>query len=190
MKLSLTLRTVLLAGATLAAGTTWAQQTLVPAQSSIAFTAKQLGVPLKGHFQKFDAQVQFSTAKPQDSKVQFTIDTDSATLGSQEADSNLLNASWLHSAKFPKATFESEQVKALGSGKYQIDGALTIKGQKHPVSVPVQLTQSGGTTTATGSFTLQRLPFQIGDGEWADTTMVANDVQVQFKLGLTGVDPL
>jgi polyisoprenoid-binding protein YceI len=62
------------------------------------------------------------------------------------------------------------------------------------VVVPVILNQSGSgsslITTATGSFTIKRLDFRIGDGEWADTSMVANDVQVKFKLSLSGMTPL
>ena len=56
--------------------------------------------------------------------------------------------------------------------------------------VPVALTQSGATTTVTGSFVLKRLAFKIGENEWADTSMVADDVQVKFKLALTGVGKL
>ena len=52
------------------------------------------------------------------------------------------------------------------------------------------LTQSGDITTATGSLPLQRLSFKIGDGDWADTSMVANEVNVQFKLALTGIGKL
>jgi len=37
---------------------------------------------------------------------------------------------------------------------------------------------------------IKRLDFKIGDGEWKDTSMVANDVQIKFKLTLTGVGPL
>ena len=40
---------------------------------------------------------------------------------------------------------------------------------------------------ATGSFSLKRLAYKIGEKEWADTSMVADDVQVKFKLSLTGV---
>lgn len=40
-----------------------AQQALQPAQSSIQFTAKQMGVPLEGHFKKFGAQIAFDPAK-------------------------------------------------------------------------------------------------------------------------------
>lgn len=165
-------------------------QALLPAQSSIEFTAKQLGVPLQGHFKKFAAQVAFDTAKPETSKIHFSIDTGSATMGSAETDSNLLGADWFNIAKFPKATFDSTAVKALGAGKYQVDGTLTIKGNTQPVSVPVQLTQSGATTTAAGSLPLHRLAFKIGDGDWADTSIVADDVSVQFKLTLTGVGKL
>ena len=53
--------------------------------------------------------------------------------------------------------------------------------------VPVSLSQSGGITTATGAFALKRLTFKIGENEWSDTSMVADDVQVRFKLTLSGV---
>ena len=43
---------------------------------------------------------------------------------------------------------------------------------------------------ATGVLPIKRLAFKIGDGEWADTSMVADEVQVKFKLALTGVGKL
>lgn len=190
MTFTTSLRVALWAGAALLGSAAMAQQALVPAQSSIEFTAKQLGVPLKGHFKQFSAEVQFDVAQPASSNIHFSIDTGSATMGSKETDSNLLGADWFNIAKFPQATFDSTAVKALGAGKYQVDGTLTIKGNAQPVSVPVQLSQSGATTTATGSLPLKRLPFKIGDGDWADTSMVADEVTVNFKLALTGVDKL
>jgi polyisoprenoid-binding protein YceI len=58
------------------------------------------------------------------------------------------------------------------------------------VMVPVQVTQSGATSTAVGSFTLKRLDYKIGEGEWTDTSMLGNDVVVKFKLVFTGIAPL
>ena len=164
-----------------------AQQALVPAQSAINFTAKQMGVPLQGHFKKFDAKVQFDAAKPETSKLHFSVDMGSATMGAKETDAELPKADWFNVAKFPQATFDSSAVKALGGGKYQVDGTLTIKGSAQKVSLPVTLTQSGATTTATGTLPLKRLTFKIGDGDWKDTSMVADEVNVQFKLALSGV---
>ena len=163
-----------------------ADQALVPAQSAVNFEAKQMGVPLKGHFKKFDAKIAFDAAKPETSKIHFSIDTGSATMGAKETDAELPKADWFNVAKFPQATFDSSAVKALGGGKFQVDGTLTIKGNAQKVSLPVTLTQSGATTTATGTLPLKRLTFKIGDGDWKDTSMVADEVTVQFKLALTG----
>lgn len=167
-----------------------AQQALVPAQSSIGFTAKQMGVPLQGHFKKFTAQVAFDTAKLGSSKISFSVDTGSATLGSRETDAELPKAVWFNVPQFPQATFESSSIKALGAGKFEVLGKLNIKGTTRDVVVPVSLTQNGATTTATGTLALKRLAYKIGENEWADTSMVADDVQVQFKLALTGVGKL
>ncbi|QXZ10293.1 YceI family protein [Comamonas sp. Y33R10-2] len=164
-----------------------ANQALVPAQSAVNFEAKQMGVPLKGHFKKFDAKIAFDAAKPEASKIHFSIDTGSATMGAKETDAELPKADWFNVAKFPQATFDSSAVKALGGGKFQVEGTLTIKGNAQKVSLPVTLAQSGTTTTATGTLPLKRLTFKIGDGDWKDTSMVADEVNVQFKLALTGV---
>jgi polyisoprenoid-binding protein YceI len=164
-----------------------ADQKLLPAQSEIGFVSKQMGVPVEGRFKKFDAQIAFDPKKPEASKIAFTIDTGSATLGVPETDAELPKAPWFNVPKFPQATFQSSAVKGLGAGKFEVTGKLSIKGNVRDVVVPVTLTQSGATTTASGAFAVKRLGFKIGEGDWADTSMVADDVQVKFKLALSGV---
>ncbi|WCM87185.1 YceI family protein [Acidovorax sp. NCPPB 3576] len=191
MKYSMTLAGLALASTTLlAAAPAFAQQKLVPEQSEITFVSKQMGVPVEGKFKKFDAQVAFDPAKLGTSKIAFTVDTGSATLGVKESDAELPKATWFNVPKFPQATFQSTAIKAVGAGKYEVAGKLSIKGATQDVTVPVTLTQSGATTTATGAFAIKRLAFKIGENEWADTSMVADDVQVKFKLALTGVGKL
>jgi len=166
-----------------------AQQKLVPEQSEIIFVSKQMGVPVEGRFRKFDAQIAFDPHKPAAAKIAFTVDMASVAL-SREADTELPKPVWFNSAKFPQATFQSGAVKALGGGKFEISGKLAIKGLSSDVVVPVTLAQSGASTTATGSFPIKRLTFKIGENEWADTSMVADEVQVRFKLALNGVGKL
>jgi polyisoprenoid-binding protein YceI len=149
-----------------------------------------MGVPLEGHFKKFDGQVSFDPAKLATSKIAFTVDTGSATLGSRETDAELPKPTWFNVPQFPQATFQSSAIKALGAGKFEVAGKLSIKGVARDVIVPVTLVQNGATTIATGSLPLKRLAFRIGENEWADTSMVADDVQVKFKLALTGVGKL
>ena len=167
-----------------------AQQKLVPAQSEIVFVSKQMGVPVEGRFKKFDAQISFNPAKPDTSKIAFTVDTGSATLGVPETDAELPKPTWFNVPKFPQATFQSSSVKRVDASKFEVAGKLTIKGVSSDVVVPVTLAQSGTTTTATGSFPIKRLTFRIGEKEWSDTSMVADEVQVKFKIALTGVGKL
>ena len=86
-----------------------AQQKLLPAQSDISFVTKQMGVPLEGHFKKFDAQISFDTAKPETAKIAFSIDTGSATMGAPESDSELPKPTWFGVAKFPQASFQDRK---------------------------------------------------------------------------------
>ena len=176
--------------ALLAAAPALAQQKLVPGQSEIAFVSKQMGVPVEGKFTRFDAQVAFDPARPATSKVAFTVDTGSATLGVKESDAELPKPAWFNVPRFPQASFQSTAIKAVGPGKYEVAGKLGIKGAAQDVVVPVTLTQSGATTVATGAFAIKRLAFKIGENEWADTSMVADEVQVRFRLALTGVGKL
>lgn len=164
--------------------------TLLPAQSEVTFTSRQMGVPVDGRFKRFDAQVSFDPKKPQAASVQLRIDLASVTLGAAEVEAEVAKPVWFNTAAHPQATFRSTAVQASGPGRYEVRGTLAIKGQQREVVVPVALSQAGGTTTATGQFTIRRLDFRIGDGEWSDTSMVANDVAVKFKLALTGIGPL
>lgn len=163
---------------------------LVVAQSEVSFVTKQMGVPVDGRFKKFDAQIHLDPKKPEGGSVAFSVDTGSASLGVPESDAEMPKAIWFNIAKFPQATFKSTAIKGLGNGKFEVAGKLDIKGTARDIVVPVQITQSNGQSTATGSFVIKRLDFKIGEAEWTDTTVVANDVTVKFKLALTGLGPL
>ena len=187
LSIAIALAASLLAGAAMPAA---AQQKLVPAQSEIAFTSKQMGVPVDGKFRKFDAQLAFDPKQPEAAKIGFTIDLASVALGTAETEAELAKPDWFNTKSFPQATFQSTAVKALGGGRFEVSGKLAIKAIGRDVVVPVTLVQAGTNTTASGVFSIKRLDFKIGDGDWKDTSMVADAVQVKFKLVLTGVGPL
>lgn len=163
---------------------------LLADKSLILFVSKQMGVPVEGGFGKFTARVAFDPKKPEGGSVELSIDTGSAALGVPQSDAELPKPPWFDTARFPQANFKSSAIKALGGGHFEMAGKLTIKGQAQEVVVPVTITQSAGQSVASGTFTIQRLSFKVGDGEWTDTAMVANDVQVRFKLTLAGLGPL
>jgi len=169
---------------------TVAQQKLIPAESSIAFISKQFGVPVSGKFKKFDADVAFNPKKPEAAKVSFTVDLLSADIGNAETEAELKKPGWFNAAKVPAATFQSSGVKSLGGGKFEFTGKLAIKGISQNVVVPVTITQRAAKSQVVGSFNLKRLDFKIGDGDWNDVSLVANEVVVNINLSLTGIPPL
>ena len=167
-----------------------AQQRLLPAQSEIVFTIRESGVPVEGRFRKFDAQFAFDPKKPEASKAALAIDLMSASIGDGETEAELAKPDWFDTKSFARATFQSSAVKATGPGRFDIAGRLSLKGANRDIVVPVALTQTAGVSIASGSFTIRRLDFKIGDGDWKDTSLVANDVQVRFKLAVQGMPPL
>lgn len=154
-------------------------------RSRISFVSKQMNVPVNGGFRKFDAQISFDPAKPDAGKAQITVDLASIDAGSAEADTEVKGKGWLNIAAFPKATFVSNSVKALGSDRFEAHGALSVKGVSRDTVIRFSSRNEGAGTWLEGGFILPRLQFKIGEGMWSDTSTVADEVQVKFKLFLT-----
>ena len=79
---------------------------------------------------------------------------------------------------------------AAASKKAKAKGRFELKGTAHDIVVPVTIAQNGAQSTATGEFVVKRLDYKIGENEWTDVSLVANDVRVRFKLVFTGLNPL
>lgn len=163
-----------------------AAQKLAPSQSEVAFVSKQMGVPVQGKFDKFDARVDIDPRKPESGKIAFRVELGSASLGNDEAERELKKPGWFDSSRFPVATFQSSAIKSLGDGKLDVAGKLSIKGTTRDIHVPITLIQQKDLLRANAEFTVKRLDFRIGDGEWGDTGLVANEVVVKLRLAIQG----
>ncbi|HEY1059800.1 MAG TPA: YceI family protein [Limnobacter sp.] len=157
-----------------------------PAQSLVRATFKQFNVPVSGDFKKFSGQVDFNAAKPEATKATVTVQTASFDLGDPMYNKEVAKPDWFDSAKFPDATFSVTSVKPVGKA-YQATGDLTIRGIKKPLTFPVNIQTQGGKSVFTGQTKIKRLDFKVGaSGEWADTSLVADDVVIDFKFVTTG----
>jgi polyisoprenoid-binding protein YceI len=163
---------------------------LVAGASQIVFVTKQMGVPVEGAFKAFNASIAFDPQHPEGGSVNLEIDVASAALGVPQVDVELPKPAWFDAARFPRATFQSSRIRRLGNGQFEVRGTLALKGHTQDLVIPVTITQSAGESIATGRFTIQRLAFRIGDGEWTDTSMLADEVQVRIRLVLTGLGPV
>lgn len=159
-----------------------------PAQSRLSFVFKQMNVPVEGKFNRFAAQIDFNPAKPEAGHAAFTVDIASIDAGSAEANGEVVGKNWFNAKAFPQAKFISTGIKALGGNRYQVAGNLTIKGRNRPVAAPFTFTAQGAQGAFDGGFVLKRADFGLGEGEWADFSTVANEIQIKVHL-LAGSSP-
>lgn len=157
---------------------------IAPAGSRIDFSYAQMGAAMQGAFRSFSGTANLDDAQPQKSSVSISVQTASISLGSSDADNTAAGAEFFNSKVFPLARFQSSQVQPLGNGRYRISGSFTLKNVSHPLTVNAIMQPQGADRLLTGSFTLKRLDYGIGTGEWADTSTLGNDVRVNFALRL------
>ena len=152
------------------------------AKSTVSAVFKQIGVAVESRFTKFGAQIDFDAANPDASKATVDIDVASFDLGDPDYNREVLKKEWFNAAQFPKASFVSTKIRGNGPGKLEVSGKLTIKGNTTEVSFPMLVKKEGAVQVFEGSLPIRRLTFNIGDGEWKDTSVVADEVVIRFRV--------
>ena len=151
-------------------------------QSAVTFTYQQMGVTMEGAFGQWTADLRFDPDQPTAAQVTVDVDLAGIDTGSAEGDADVAGKVWLNTPVFPTARFVAKSVKPLGDHRYEVTGALTIKGKTQAVVIPVTFTSQGTVGVLEGRFTLRRADFAIGEGPWAAFDVVANDIEIQFRI--------
>ena len=176
--LALFLPFVLLTGAAEATPSCW---TPVPGQSAITFSVDQAGAPLQGTFKAYTASLCLDGTS---GSMQVDVDTASADTQVPELDDALKDSDFFDVAHWPKATFVSESVRQTGARQYAVTGKLTIRDVTREVTVPFgwQPATDGKSAKLSGHFSIQRLDYKVGQGQWADPKWVGNKVDLGFSV--------
>ena len=151
-------------------------------KSTVSATAKQIGVPIEGKFKKISATINFNPAQLAQSSARVDIDVASYDMGSPEYNKEVVGKDWFNAAQFPKASFVSGAITTAGTSKYNVAGKLTLKGKTTDVVIPFTLKTEGAAQVFDGVLPIKRTVFNIGDGEWKDTSTVADDVIIKFRV--------
>ncbi|MBJ7595325.1 MAG: YceI family protein [Candidatus Dormibacteraeota bacterium] len=102
--------------------------TLDPHHTSVAFSAKHLGVAtVRGHFNKVDAQIELDDPEdPATGRGKVTIDAASITTDNEQRDGHLRSPDFFDVEKYPTIVFEAKSVTRSGDD-FKVTGDLTIK---------------------------------------------------------------
>ena len=111
-------------------------QAIDPARSQITVQSRQMNVPVEAPFKKFTAQIAFDPNKPDASSARVEIDLNSFDIGDAETNDSVKDRNWFDTKSHPTARFASSSIKALGGGRFEARGPLTIKGKTLDVTAP------------------------------------------------------
>ena len=157
----------------------------VPGDGEVAFTAKQAGAAFRGRFTSFAGEVCLG----EQNRIRVAVRTASADTRLPELDEALRGPEFFDARRWPQATFESDAVKGLGDGRYEVSGRLTIRDVTREVTVPFMLRPEAGASRARleARLTLLRLDYGVGTGQWADTRWLHDAVELDIALALDTV---
>jgi cytochrome b561 len=135
--------------------------------------------PFNGRFTRWRADIRFDPDNLDASRVAVTIEPASASTGVAAHDGALPGEEWFDAAAHPTATFRTTRIRARDGG-YEARGDLTIKGQTRSVDLPFRLTIDGDRAAMTGSLTLDRRDFGIGEGAGDD--LISREIRIDVRV--------
>ena len=172
---------LLAAGLSLFAATANAAPWRVLPGSTLTFGTSFEGEAFEGSFAKFTPKIEFDPKQLAASRFDVAIELASADTKNDERDDALRGTGFFNSKKAPQARYLATKFRALGGNRYAADGALTLNGVSKPVTL--EFTWTPGTQTVlAGSAAVKRLDFNVGTGEWSDTSELPNEVKIRTRL--------
>lgn len=159
------------------------QWTIIPEESSLTFTATQNDAPLTGQFTSFGGEIFWDPQDYKSSRVRITVNMNSVSLSYQEIKTTLLNADWFNVKLYPEAVFTAAVFNKTGAKTYQAAGTLVIRDKSVPTTLTFTVEQpQPQKSVVEGTASLKRSAFGVGQGEWAATDQIKDEVVVSFKV--------
>lgn len=141
------------------------------AHSFIGFKVRHMGlIEVPGFFRDFTGTVNFNSADPTRSNVEFTAKMTSVDTGVGGRDNHLRSKDFFEVEKFPEMTFKSTSVAKKGKG-WIVTGDLTMKGVTKSVAIPFEISgwlpageRSAAKMGIAGETTINRRDFGVNYG--------------------------
>jgi polyisoprenoid-binding protein YceI len=157
-----------------------------PGMSEVIFQYAYGTDPYEGRFTNVQATFDIDPMRPTSCEFNVTINIADITVDSPEVLDYLLDYELFDVDSWPTATFKAEKCRLTGVTSFEADGTLTIRDQTHPLTFPFDLnieTCDGQVCfNLTSEVVIQRLDFGVGQGYWANTSEVPNDVTVKVDV--------
>lgn len=152
-------------------------------ESRLLFEAKQNNSPVEGYFRRYETEIIFHPDHLDKSQIKVTIDMSSVESTYRNVTNELERSDWFAIDDFPKAEFISKKITLIKDQEYLCEGELTIRDKTVPVQLKFTLNKfTDSNAHVTGEVILMRLDYGVGQGEWSNDAIVANEVKVKFEI--------
>ena len=138
---------------------------LDPGLSAVVFKYNYGSDEYEGIFTNVEAQFDIDPLSPGSCEFDVTINIEDINVDSPEVLDYLLDYELFDVDTWPTATFQAESCRLTGVTSFQSDGTLTIRDQTQPITFPFELS-------------ILRREYGVGQGYWANTAEVPNEVEV------------
>lgn len=155
-------------------------------QSHIIFHAKQMGSEISGRLENFTAEIFFSPDAPEQSSVNVTVPINGINSDYEKRDDTLKGTEWFDAEKYPLATYRCDNFSLVSGdaadGDYLCKGELTLRDITKAFDLPFHLKLDGDTAHMTAETVLNRLDFNLGRGDWSDSSIIAAEVRLDISV--------
>jgi len=155
---------------------------LDPNESRVIFKYSFEGTPYQGEFKNVEATFDIDIMKPGSCDFSVTFPIEDISVESPEVMDYLLDIELFDVDQFPIASFKATKCKLESMNSFVADGELTIRDQTHPMSFPfnldIEMYDGQPRFHLTSEVTIERLKYGVGQGYWANTAAVPNDVGI------------
>jgi polyisoprenoid-binding protein YceI len=110
-----------------------------PGHTAAEFRARHMMVTyVRGQFKDVHGSIVVDPDRPEDARIEATIDATGVYTGEPNRDAHLRSADFFDIEHFPTWTFVGTRVVQLSAGEFDVVGDLTIRGITRPVTLYVR----------------------------------------------------
>jgi polyisoprenoid-binding protein YceI len=153
---------------------------VTPTESTIKFGVDS-SVSIKGIFEKWNANIEFSSRDVRSAVLDIEIEADSVNTGSHMKDNKLKGKDFFNARESPLITFKSTKIVQTGPNTFDIEGNFTIRGVTKTEKLTLT-SDSKGTPTGSldGTMAFDRKEYGMTSG--IPFIKIANRVEVNVRL--------
>ncbi len=168
-----------------------AQTWQLAAGSTLDFRATFEGAAVHGRFKQFSARIRFDLQQPQSCHFDVRIVLSSVYTDNPNGNQTLPGKDFFDVSQHPQSRYIAEHCRITGSGALLIHGNLQLRGVSQSLPITATLRTRDGQTVLEATVVLNRLRFNIGTGQWADTSVIGAKVTVRahFVLQARAANP-